>query len=360
MGIDGGGLHSVRKKRLRRVVSSGLAGVTALAVVGLGSGPANGDPGDPPNSAEAMKRYQDLSHQAEKVNEDLLKSQDDLKAKQGELAQANGAIAQARASEGQAQAAKEQLYGEIDRFTAASFKGAHLDPLAAMMSSKSTQDFLDRATSLDLLANQRKVVLDKYNAAAAQAAQARQQAEDNQRRVQEATDAAAKLNTSIAQTKRDLDGQIGQVKKALDRLSAADRNALKSPGDLGSFVGVGKADTALQTALSQRGKPYVWGASGPSAYDCSGLMIYAYDKAGIDLPRSARAQYGVGSPVAKGAWQPGDLLFFGDSASSIHHVAMYVGGGKIVHAPTQGETVKVVSVEDGGSDYFAAKRVITG
>ncbi|HYZ37145.1 MAG TPA: C40 family peptidase, partial [Pseudonocardiaceae bacterium] len=90
------------------------------------------------------------------------------------------------------------------------------------------------------------------------------------------------------------------------------------------------AGRAIQYALGQVGKPYVWGATGPDAYDCSGLMLRAYESAGITLPRVARQQYWAGTQLPVRLAQPGDLLFWGyDTANpdSIHHVAMYLGNG---------------------------------
>jgi peptidoglycan DL-endopeptidase CwlO len=102
------------------------------------------------------------------------------------------------------------------------------------------------------------------------------------------------------------------------------------------------AGTAIAWALAQQGKPYVWGAAGPDAFDCSGLMLRAYEAAGIQLPRVSRQQFNAGAklPIANAA--PGDLLFWAyDSSDSrtIHHVAMYLGGGQIVEAQQTGVPV---------------------
>ncbi|HXT43418.1 MAG TPA: C40 family peptidase [Pseudonocardiaceae bacterium] len=98
------------------------------------------------------------------------------------------------------------------------------------------------------------------------------------------------------------------------------------------------AGRAIQYALGEIGKPYVWGATGPSAYDCSGLMLRAYESAGITLPRVARQQYWAGAQLPVRQAQPGDLLFWGYDTSnpdSIHHVAMYLGNGRMVEAANQ-------------------------
>ena len=98
------------------------------------------------------------------------------------------------------------------------------------------------------------------------------------------------------------------------------------------------AQVAVDTALAQLGKPYVWGAAGPNGFDCSGLTQYAYGAVGIGLPHSSRAQSGAGIPVAQADLQPGDLVFF---YNPISHVGIYVGNGQVVAAPTAGDVVKI-------------------
>jgi cell wall-associated NlpC family hydrolase len=98
------------------------------------------------------------------------------------------------------------------------------------------------------------------------------------------------------------------------------------------------AERAMHYALGEVGKPYVWGATGPNAYDCSGLMLRAYESAGVTLPRVARQQYWAGAQLPVRQAQPGDLLFWGYDTSnpdSIHHVAMYLGNGRMVEAANQ-------------------------
>lgn len=119
-----------------------------------------------------------------------------------------------------------------------------------------------------------------------------------------------------------------------------------------------RIETVIEFAKAQIGDPYVWGGNGPNGWDCSGLMVGSFHSIGVNLPRTSRAQFTVGSPVAYGQWAPGDLLFFGSSASSIHHVVLYIGNGQIIHASTQGVPVKVDTVRGGGSDYFGARRVV--
>ena len=107
----------------------------------------------------------------------------------------------------------------------------------------------------------------------------------------------------------------------------------------------GAAGEAIATALAQVGDPYERGASGPDAFDCSGLTSYAYAAAGISLPHSSRAQSQLGTQVSRGELQPGDLVFF---YSPISHVGLYIGNGMMVHARTYGSPVAVTSVDQRG------------
>ncbi|WP_216214411.1 C40 family peptidase [Amycolatopsis aidingensis] len=107
------------------------------------------------------------------------------------------------------------------------------------------------------------------------------------------------------------------------------------------------AGTAIEFALAQQGKPYVWGGTGPDTFDCSGLMLRAYEAAGVILPRVSRDQYKAGAMLPVEQAQPGDLLFWAydpSNPSTIHHVAMYLGDGKMVEAQQSGVPVHTRSV----------------
>lgn len=109
-----------------------------------------------------------------------------------------------------------------------------------------------------------------------------------------------------------------------------------------SVAGDSVAVRALRYALTQQGKPYVWGAAGPNAYDCSGLVQWAYKQVGVNLPRTAAMQSVAGRPVAQANLQPGDLVFF---YTPVSHVGIYVGGGNILNAPTAGQPVKISAMK---------------
>lgn len=104
------------------------------------------------------------------------------------------------------------------------------------------------------------------------------------------------------------------------------------------------AARAVETALEELGKPYRYGALGPSTFDCSGLTKFAYGTAGISLPHSAAAQYQSGRRVNRNQLQPGDLIFW----RGLDHVGLYIGNGKMVHAPRTGEVVTIIPIDEGG------------
>jgi len=128
------------------------------------------------------------------------------------------------------------------------------------------------------------------------------------------------------------------------------------------YPSVNKVQSVLDLAHKQLGKPYVWGAEGPSSFDCSGLVYYVYkNAAGITLPRASSSQYGAGVAVSKSNLQPGDLIFSStDGTGRVTHVSIYVGNGQMIHAPRTGKNVEKVSVSNSywSKAYVGAKRVL--
>jgi len=315
-----------------------------LAVAGAATGPAGAQPaGDP------VKQYEELSGQAEKLNDEVLKAQENLAAKKGELEQAGADAKTARDAE-------EQVRGRVDVLTEATFQGARFNGLSAMLVSGSQQDFLNRMSAIELLASDNAEALATLSAAVAEA-------DETQGRAQQAADEAVKHTDELAKRKSELDGRVAELRKAMNNLSKAQKSSLGlgQVKDTGTYLGPpGAANTALQAALSKRGSQYQWGGNGPNAFDCSGLTKWAYSTAGITIPRVAVDQYRVGRPVAQNELQPGDLVFYDDGTgnpAAIHHVAMYVGEGKMVDAPTEGQLVDVRPIR-GDGHYIGARRIV--
>jgi len=110
---------------------------------------------------------------------------------------------------------------------------------------------------------------------------------------------------------------------------------------------------AVRIAAGELGVPYRYGGSSPSGFDCSGLVAYVYGRLGVRLPHSAAAQFGYGRPVSRGNLRPGDLVFF----HGLGHVGLYIGRGRIIHAPQSGERVEIQSLATRSGSVEGARRV---
>ena len=123
-----------------------------------------------------------------------------------------------------------------------------------------------------------------------------------------------------------------------------------------------KVKEVVDLAYAQLGKPYVWGAEGPSSFDCSGLMTYIFKNgAGFNLPRTSREQSKIGTTVSRSNLQPGDLIFSStDGSGGVNHVGIYVGNGEMIHSPKPGDVVKKTNINTSywNNAYLWAKRVI--
>ncbi|GAB4588965.1 C40 family peptidase [Nocardia sp. IFM 10818] len=146
------------------------------------------------------------------------------------------------------------------------------------------------------------------------------------------------------------------VAQVLDQAAAYRTQTPTGTGDCATVQGNDRASVVLAFACAQLGQPYVWGGDGPQVnggWDCSGLTKAAYAATGITLPRTAAEQYHAGPVISESALRPGDLVYYG-TESNIHHVGLYLGGGKIVNAPTFGVPVRIQDLHYEGDDYFGA------
>ncbi|NUT30147.1 MAG: NlpC/P60 family protein [Streptomyces sp.] len=137
------------------------------------------------------------------------------------------------------------------------------------------------------------------------------------------------------------------------RSSTGTRDALTTPGSATAQAPNSRAASAISYAYSKLGSPYVWGATGPDAFDCSGLTQAAYRSAGLSLPRTTYAQIDAGRRVSRSELLPGDLVFF---YSSISHVGLYIGNGQMIHAPNPSAPVRVAPLDE--MPFAGATRVV--
>jgi peptidoglycan DL-endopeptidase CwlO len=285
-----------------------------------------------PSSADALNKYNDLTRQAEELNQQHLKAQEDLKARRGELDKATADLTQARQDE-------EAGRGRVDLITEASFEGARFNQLSALLVSDSQQDFLNRMSALGVIASDNAEALGKLTDAV-------NRASESQAKATEATNAAQKLSADIDERKKAMDEQVRTARAQYQSLSAPQRQQLAAPGDTSSVpVPAGAAGAALNFALAQRGEPYVFGSNGPNTWDCSSLMQQAYKSAGVNIPRVTYDQAKVGRAVSRDQVAPGDLIIYYSGQS---HVAMAVDGTRAVHASTEGVPVKIADINSIG------------
>ena len=173
------------------------------------------------------------------------------------------------------------------------------------------------------------------------------QAEEARRQAQLQREAEARLAAQqrAASTARAAATELaaGSFTASIDSTPSDSLIPAAPPAQYGGVVGL---------AMQELGKPYVWGAAGPSSFDCSGLVMYVYAQVGVSLPHNAAAMYSYGSPVAYGDLQPGDLVFF----SGLGHMGIYIGGGQFIHAPHTGDVVKISNMSDHGG-YVGARRI---
>jgi peptidoglycan DL-endopeptidase CwlO len=330
-------------------------GLAALVAVGLSAAPASAVP-VPATSHDAAALMAARAHDLEKVTENFDLARDQLAAQQ---ARAETAQARFRAAQAALAVARRQVRG-IAR-TAYTDNGGSF---AALLTSRSATDFVDRVTTLQTIAGRQNAVLTKVAGVSKAAASAEATA-------QQAVAKAKATFSAVAAQQATLQAQVTRYQADFNRLSAQEKQATlavgagtprasrsadrQAPAVVGPVVANSQAaQVAVDTAMAQRGKPYVWAANGPGSFDCSGLMQYAYAAAGVGLPHSSLMQSHMGVAVSRGELQPGDLIFY---YSPVSHVGMYIGNGLIVNAPTAGDVVKVVGIDAVGSPT-AMRRVV--
>lgn len=343
----------------RRRFTTRTAIVAAVLVAAVPHSPVAAQP--PAGSEDAMERYQRLGAEAADAEEDLAEAKDALKARQRERDTANADLKKAKQTLAEAKRSEERFRGQMDSLSESMFRNGQIVRWSAVFTSGTPETFLQQMATLDKLATDNSETLNGLIAVTTKADKARSDATAAQKRSQDATTAAEKAVVDIeAKTKR-LDTQMREVRGALDDLSAGQREDLNTVKDNGVYLGPpGAADDALQAALSRRGSEYEWGATGPAEFDCSGLTSWAYRQAGVTIPRTSRQQWTAGRAVSLDALVPGDLLFYDDGTgnpSQIHHVGMYVGNGKMVDAPTEGQLVDVRSMR-GDGHLIGARRIV--
>ncbi|SHM33817.1 C40 family peptidase [Streptomyces yunnanensis] len=368
-------MASHRKPRTPILATPGgrrtAAGLTtaALASVTLLSQTANAAPNAPqPSIGEVKQKVDDLYRQAEVATQKYNGAKEKADGQQRTV---NRLLDEAARLADKMNESRRRL----GAFASAQYQTGGISPTAQLMLAKDPQQFVDRNHLMEQSTGRQKQAITDYEDQAATAARQRAEATHSLEALQQS-------QATLKETKRNVQSKLAEAQQLLSRLTAQEKARLaelerqkeaeaqrkaaeearkeaqqrqqQPSGGTGSGTGTGsgggssdsgsystKAGKALAFARSQIGKPYVWGATGPSSYDCSGLTQAAWRAAGVDLPRTTWDQVKVGTRVSSSDLQPGDLVFF---FNDISHVGMYIGGGEMIHAPHPGASVRVESI----------------
>ncbi|MFE0044141.1 C40 family peptidase [Streptomyces albireticuli] len=247
----------------------------------------------------------------------------------------------------------------------AQYREGSLPTSVRLLTASSPEQYLERASMTDRAGVRRSIAVTRYRHELRDVEQVRTTAGGRLAELR-------KEKATLARHKRAVESKLIEARKILERLPEEHRAAVARgdaatgaapvnevggvtaavPAALGTSGGAsggtaqaatGRAAQAVAYAYSALGKPYVWGATGPSAFDCSGLAQAAWRAAGVSLPRTTYTQINAGRRISRGALAPGDLVFF---YSGVSHVGIYVGGGRMIHAPHPGAPVRVASISE--------------
>ncbi|MFF8603493.1 NlpC/P60 family protein [Streptomyces sp. NPDC015232] len=314
-----------------------LTAAAATAATALGAVPAHADPADtaPGTGTRATRATVDrLFEEAERATEGYNRADEQARRLRRTVSQAQDGLARA-------QERINRMRGALGSVAGAQYRSGGIDPALALLLSSDPDSYLDRASVLDRVTARQGAALDELRRELRRLGQQRT----------EAGRALGELERSrreVARHKRTVEHKLAEARRVLASLSADERAGFERASRSGrealdeelpplADLGPSRAAAAVLAARSAIGRPYVWGATGPSAFDCSGLMVWSYRKAGISLPRTSQAQRNAGRRIPLSQAQPGDLVTYRSDAS---HVAIYAGNGQVIHAPYPGARVR--------------------
>jgi cell wall-associated NlpC family hydrolase len=338
---------SNRWARAARTVAAGS--VVMVAAAGLILVPSSASQATPNQSLDQVKQQvADLQNQAEVAQEKANAARIKVAQTQHRLDQLQ------RGLDGQ-RAKLDRLSTQMGAYAAAMYTNGGIDPSIQLVLSDNPSDFLAAAGALDQVSRTKDEAFAAARTARISLAQTQDQVNQQLATLntlkKQADANEADVNAKLAQSKALLAKLTEQQRRQLAAQQAAQAQATTVPTSSGSSGGTsyhppassGRAGVAVGYAMAQVGKPYVYGAAGPDAYDCSGLTMMAWAAAGVSLPHSASMQYAMTARVSLSQLQPGDLVFF---YSDIHHVGMYIGGGNFVNAENPSVGIRVQSLYD--------------
>lgn len=334
--------------RTNRFKGIALAAITTTAVAAGVIFIQQGADAEPkPSLDQAKAQVAALQSKAEVAGEAANELRGQIKTSQDRVKALQAAIAKQQT---QVDGVKRQ----IGSLAVAGYQTSGMTTTAQLLLSTNPDQFLSQASTAQAFAGQQTSALRRFQVAQGKLT-------DLQASEQSELAALQAVQGKQDGLKKQLDANLDAAEKVLDKLSDSERARIDQEnreeaenardqrpsrdGDRMDDLPVpanGRAGVAVQAAMSQLGDSYVWGASGPSSFDCSGLTMYAWGEAGVSLPHSSKAQYAEGRKISRSQLQPGDLVFYG---SPISHVGMAIGNGRMVHAARPGKPVKTDDID---------------
>lgn len=262
-----------------------------------------------------------------------------------QLGHANSEVKIANQAAARAEAAMAGSQKAVAQLAAMGYMNGGMDPTLQMLTSGNPNLFLSQASTVQQLDDEAGMRLSTLQREQLAAVRAQTTAKEE---IATANELQSQINGKVKTIHAKLDvlnsSAMSQAMAVFDKTGNYPNIVLPEATNVGT--------TALRAALTQRGKPYVWGAAGPDSYDCSGLVMWAFAQEGISLPHYTGDQWNAGMHVSRADLEPGDLVFF---FADISHVGLYLGNGLMVDAPSTGQVVQVQPVF--WSDYVGAVRI---
>lgn len=231
----------------------------------------------------------------------------------------------------------DDLRGRVGVIASLAYRSGGMDGANVLLTATAGHDFVRRLDTLDLLARQRNREIAALGAARERYLTAR-------RTLDALVEQSRGQEQELAQRKTTIEKQLASLKEMrLRAYGPGERSGLAAvrPGYV-PVIPRGRSGEVVRFALSQLGRPYIWAGEGPDGYDCSGLVVAAWRKVGVELPHSSSRQYATVGRVTRAELRPADLVFYYED---LHHVGLYLGEGLMVHAPQPGSTVRIDPVD---------------
>jgi cell wall-associated NlpC family hydrolase len=316
------------RKRIAAISATLISLIAALVAVGIGV--ATPTATAKPDLATVKKKVERYDHLAEQASERY----NDARVKLAETTTRLGAL---DADLARQQQIVDAMRNQVATMVVDQYQGDALSTTSQVVLSSNPDAFLDNLNAVSAYNNQRAEVMKEFSTQL-------DRLKLRKAAVKEEASRLKALQKKMAAEKAQIDDKAAKAKDLLDHLEAEARAKILSGGWTGAMPEVaasGRAATAVRFAMAQVGKAYVYGASGPNAYDCSGLTMRAWSMAGVSLPHSSSAQQGSGVRVSESELRPGDLVFY---YSPVSHVGMYIGNGLIVNAENPSAGVRVTGL----------------